>query len=321
MQKPFDLQQQLQQQQQQPQQLQPHPPRRIHHLAFSPAIDMSVLRQAANVFVVAARWAETAGSSTEGSSRGPLLVYEEKDRVADRELSARFVDAVSRLPGNALPVVGTVSGRTLEYPAPLLHPQFDESVLASLSVPPVKPSRPLLPPRVQQANISEDLDMGHRHFSALHWLHPGLFQPVGPVANPLSSIPRNGGVVATESAAAVDAMYAGAALFMQERARNGGGHTSWSAAWEACLWARLRDADAVMRALQRLLSRYSAANLLSLHPPLDHGQNEDCGTCFGEPFYLKDASGANFDPAPARGMVTAADHKVRFVVYFCWLAF
>ena len=66
-----------------------------------------------------------------------------------------------------------------------------------------------------------------------------------------------------------------------------------------------------MRALQRLLSRFSAANLLSLHPPLDHGQNEDCGTCFGEPFYLKDASGANFDPAPGRGMVTAADHKVR----------
>ena len=277
---------------------------------------MSVLRQVANAFVVAARWAETTDSTYQGSSRGPPLVYEESDRVADRELSSRFVDAVSRLPGNALPVVGTVSGRTLEYPAPLLHPQFDEAVLATLSVPPVKPTRPLLPPRVQQANISEDLDMGHRHFSALHWLHPGLFQPVGPAAltaSPLSDTPRNSGVETAEAAAAaaVDAMYAGATLFMQERARNGGGHTSWSAAWEACLWARLHDAEAAMRALQRLLSHYSAANLLSLHPPLDHGQNEDCGTCFGEPFYLKDASGANFDPAPARGMVTAADHKVR----------
>jgi hypothetical protein len=105
-------------------------------------------------------------------------------------------------------------------------------------------------------------------------------------------------------------MYTGGLKFMQERARNAGGHTSWSAAWEACLWARLGEGDASMRSLHRLLGRYSAANLLSLHPPLDRLQ-EDCGTCFGEPPYLKDNSGANFGPQPNRGLVTAADHKVR----------
>ena len=71
------------------------------------------------------------------------------------------------MPGGALPVVGE-SGRTLEYPAPLL------SMLPQLgrTVPGVKLDG-------QTHTLITEVDPGHRHWSALHWLYPGIFAPIG----------------------------------------------------------------------------------------------------------------------------------------------
>ena len=37
-------------------------------------------------------------------------------------------------------------------------------------------------------------------------------------------------------------LYTSAWNLLQAKIDAGGGHTSWSSVWEACLWARLRDA-------------------------------------------------------------------------------
>lgn len=78
-----------------------------------------------------------------------------------------FADAISRMPGGALPVVGE-SGRTLEYPAPLL------SMLPQLG----RTASDVKSDGKTRALITE-VDPGHRHWSALHWLYPGIFAPIG----------------------------------------------------------------------------------------------------------------------------------------------
>ena len=55
---------------------------------------------------------------------------------------------------------------------------------------------------------------------------------------------------------------------MEWKKKNNGGHTSWSAAWEACLWARLGDSEEMWRAMQKITRSYVTPRLLSLHPPL-----------------------------------------------------
>ena len=78
-----------------------------------------------------------------------------------------FADAISRMPGGALPVVGE-SGRTLEYPAPLL------SMLPQLGH-----TKQVLKSDGQTRTLITEVDPGHRHWSALHWLYPGIFNPIG----------------------------------------------------------------------------------------------------------------------------------------------
>jgi hypothetical protein len=90
------------------------------------------------------------------------------------------------------------------------------------------------------------------------------------------------------------------------------GHTSWSAAWEAALRARLREPEEGLAALQRILKKFSAANLMSLHPqlsPLD--MLKPCGTCFAEaPVSLFRESGTNAAASKGRGLTTQDDDKV-----------
>jgi hypothetical protein len=59
---------------------------------------------------------------------------------------------------------------------------------------------------------------------------------------------------------------------------------SWSAAWEASLWARLGSPDEFWRSLSRVLADYSAPNLLGLHPALEPSLlgEQGCDTCFSE---------------------------------------
>ena len=67
----------------------------------------------------------------------------------------------------------------------------------------------------------------------------------------------------------------------------------------------------------RLLLKYSAANLLTLHPPLSPGGSEECRTCYEEsPVSRESVSGVESKAAMGRGMVTEDDFKVTCVVYF-----
>jgi hypothetical protein len=61
----------------------------------------------------------------------------------------------------------------------------------------------------------------------------------------------------------------------------------------------------------RLLLKYSAANLLTLHPPLSHGGSEECQTCYEEaPVSRESVSGVESKAAMGRGMVTEDEFKV-----------
>lgn len=231
-------------------------------LAFSPAIDISILRQTANAFKLAVQWAK---SSHDG--------YDKAQFTKDLAQSNRFMEVVSTMPGMAVPVVDPKTGLVLEYPAmPALARQWGgNSSFAS-------------------AAISEAHDLGHRHFSSMHWLYPGIHHPAA-IFRPESAL----------RSAAVSSM--------TKKSLDGAGHTSWSAAWQACLWARLGDGGEALKSLSRLLSKYSAGNLLSLHPPLEKVGPESCSTCFRDPLFGSDFRGARSVSVLSRGLTTAEDAK------------
>lgn len=119
--------------------------------------------------------------------------------------------------------------------------------------------------------VDETVDPGHRHFSGVHWLYPGtLHHPV------------LGSAIDADVEYNNRALFSAAGKFMQHKKQGGGGHTSWSASWEASLWARLGEAEHAYRALQRVQTRYMTSNLLSIHPPLEDMHRPGCITCYKE---------------------------------------
>lgn len=86
---------------------------------------------------------------------------------------------------------------------------------------------------------------GHRHLSHLYALYPGSqynFQQT-----PLYA-----------EAAKKSLVY---------RLSHGGGYTGWSGAWVSNLWARLKQGDSAMIAINKIVANNTAANLFDLHPP------------------------------------------------------
>lgn len=81
-------------------------------------------------------------------------------------------------------------------------------------------------------DVSEEIDRSHRHFSGLLWLFPGTFLP--------SSLPFS---VSNPEKNSHDHIYKAALNLLNAKIVAGGGHTSWSSVWEACLMARLRQAE------------------------------------------------------------------------------
>lgn len=138
--------------------------------------------------------------------------------------------------------------------------------------------------------IDEEFDRGHRHYSGMHWLYPNIFHTFN------TSVQRS--------------LYTAAKNTLNLKRNDGGGHTSWSAGWEALLYARLGDGDSSFDSIQRILMKYSAPNMLSLHPALMTKaiENTDCKTCFEE---LNIAQlGPDAAASPQRGMTTITDAKV-----------
>jgi alpha-L-fucosidase 2 len=89
-----------------------------------------------------------------------------------------------------------------------------------------------------------EAEPGHRHVSHLFAVHPG--NQITPRGNP---------------------RLAGAArASLESRLRAGGGHTGWSRAWIANLWARFEEGDSAAANLRDLLRASTLPNLFDLHP-------------------------------------------------------
>ena len=91
----------------------------------------------------------------------------------------------------------------------------------------------------------EEGEPGHRHVSHLIGAFPGaLFTP--------EKTPE---------------LFQAAKRSLERRLAHGGGHTGWSRAWTACLFARFGDAESAYHHLNALICDFATDSLLDLHPP------------------------------------------------------
>lgn len=89
-----------------------------------------------------------------------------------------------------------------------------------------------------------ELEKGHRHFSHLYGVYPSSqFTPEKEVDK-----------------------YEAAKKSLEYRLKYGSGHTGWSLAWGACLYARFLDGDMVEYDIEKLISTLCSQSLLDLHP-------------------------------------------------------
>ncbi len=91
----------------------------------------------------------------------------------------------------------------------------------------------------------DEAEPGHRHLSHLYGLFPSdIFNPIDRPAQ-----------------------YEAAIKSLLYRLSQGGGHTGWSRAWTACLFARIGQGDQLWNHLYCLLTDFATVSLLDLHPP------------------------------------------------------
>lgn len=62
-------------------------------------------------------------------------------------------------------------------------------------------------------------------------------------------------------------LYEAAKVALEQRIAAGGGHTGWSRAWTACLYARIKEGDKAFEHLRALIGDFATESLLDLHPP------------------------------------------------------
>jgi alpha-L-fucosidase 2 len=90
----------------------------------------------------------------------------------------------------------------------------------------------------------EEAEPGHRHLSHLYAVFPG------------EQVTRD-----------TPELWRAARVSLERRLAAGGGHTGWSRAWVAALWARFGEGDLAYEHLKHLLTDFTLPNLLDLHPP------------------------------------------------------
>ncbi|MBT4822717.1 MAG: glycoside hydrolase family 95 protein [Lentisphaerae bacterium] len=90
-----------------------------------------------------------------------------------------------------------------------------------------------------------ETEPGHRHLSHLYGLFPG--EQFCPFRRP--------------------ELYRAAERSLEGRMAASGGHTGWSRAWVACLFARLGRGEEAFEHLQHLVTDFASDSLLDLHPP------------------------------------------------------
>ena len=92
----------------------------------------------------------------------------------------------------------------------------------------------------------DEPEPGHRHVSHLYGVFPG------------DSI----------TAESDPEHFAAARVSLERRLAEGGGHTGWSRAWTAALWARFGEGDLAGEHLDALITDFATDALLDLHPPM-----------------------------------------------------
>ncbi len=190
-------------------------------------------------------------------------------------LASEFMEKVKQMIGGAIPMIelnkpdkvkGSRDKRTTiisEYPGIIIGGKRNENAVSILDL--LSSNTSAVENGIRSSVTA--FDVGHRHWSMLHWFYPGTFHPFTFMNNFKSSRQRS-------------ILYEAAHNTMVEKSSNGGGHTGWSAVWALALFARIRDKKSIWIFLKRVLQQYTALNLLGLHPALVDSNIDGCSTCF-----------------------------------------